>query len=259
MDYTVYYIAIPIIVAIAAIGYFIFWKWKTNRPTNPIAIVPEGWQFFPKLTQGDTPGTIFRITSQKQKFTVGITKNTLIHSYPEAQGKMTQKIEANTDMLAKVLGINLEAGIVASQNEEITFEMPDSIKEVTYDTEIHPLIKKELAGITPMQGDRYFVIRDTSKTQQINFELKRDQVDRLGGEAKIQEKIEVKSTVFNKKDSTTYELKRSFPEPMRVMFNAEEISWKNFEQEREFPSRPQLPREYIFKPVKELLDWIVEQ
>lgn len=48
-------------------------------------------------------------------------------------------------------------------------------------------------------------------------------MERLGGEVKIQEKIEVNSAVFNKKDSITYELKRIFTEPMRVIFNAEEI------------------------------------
>lgn len=226
---------------------------------SQIKIVPDGWQFFPSLTNGDPPGTIFRITPQKQMFHVGETKNVPIYPSIDAQGKKTEKIEASTDMLVKILGLNLNAGSTASQNEDLVFEMNDSLREITNDLDIDPLIEKTFNDVKIRKEDRYFVIRETTATKQITFELKKDQVDRLGGEAKIQEKIEAKATVFSKKDSTTFEMKRKFDELMRVMFNAEEIHVKPDAQFKGLSLPSSKVPEFIRSPLKERLEWIDAQ
>jgi hypothetical protein len=255
MDYTVYYISIPIIVAIAVIGWALFKRAQRTVETE-IPVLPTGWQFFPNLTTGDPPGTIFRITPEKQRFEVGEAKGVPIHTCIEASGKKTEKTEINTSMLVRILGLNLVAGLEGNQKEEIVFEMDDSRRETTTDEEIDDLLKKIFAGLTLRPHDRYFVIRETSATKQIAFELKKDLVERLGGEAKMQEKIEVKATVFSKKNSTTFELKRNFDELMRVMFNAEEITLKKSEITFRGPGAPSpKSQEFIRSPVKESLEW----
>jgi len=261
MDYTIYFVSIPVILAVAIIGWILLRRWRKSRDEiiKPIIeLVPPGEQFFPRLTNGDPPGTIFRITPQKVRFHVGETKNVQIQLSTEAQGRKTQRIEAKTDVLAKILDLNLDVGLIGSQNEELVFEMDDSVRETTADIDIDPLVKKTLERITVREEDRYFVIRETSATKQISFELKREQVDRFGGEAKIQEKIEAKATIFSKKDATTFELKRKFDELMRVMFVAEEIHVEKPKRARYRGPVSPSPK-FLRGPVKESLDWTDEQ
>jgi hypothetical protein len=236
MENIPYYVSILVIVVLAIVGWVIFKRWqkKKNEIFRPVvSVVPPGWQFFPKLTSGDPPGTIFRITPQKQRIYVGVTKNVPIHQSEEIQGRITQKIEAKTDMLARILSLNIQSNLASSQNEDLVFEMSESVRETTHDEDIDPLINKKFKNLTIRDEDRYFVIRETSATKQITFQLKRDQVDRLGGENIIKANIEGKATVFSKKDATTYELKRKFGQLMRVMFSAEEIQPEKIESRYE--------------------------
>jgi sporulation protein YlmC with PRC-barrel domain len=220
-----HHLDLPSIICMGVAGIVLFKRRKKSVGdiVKPMAsIVPTGWQFFPKLTNGDPPGTIFRITSQNQKFYVGEAENVPIRSFKEIQGKITQKIYGNTSILAKILALNLAFDAQANRDEELVFEMGESIREITRDEDIDRLVETKLAKIKQRKGDRYFVIRETSSTKEITFELKKDQVKRLGGEAKINESIKGEA-VFSKKDAATFELRRKFPELMRVMFSAEEV------------------------------------
>jgi hypothetical protein len=255
MDYTIYYVGIPVIVAIAVIGWLIFKHWQKQQDGEqmPVTPLPLGWQFYSNLTNGEPPGTIFRLTRAKQRFIVNIPKGVSIHSTQEVNARINQSVQASMGMFAKFLGLSINVDLKAEQAQSVVFIMDNSTKESTYDTEIDKVIKKALEEYQYKRDERYFVIRDTKSTKEIDYELTRDQVDSLGGEAKIQEAIEAKTTVFSKKGATKFELKRKFDEPMRVMFNAEEINVK--ESEITFGGVKRETPEFTRNPVKEHLEW----
>jgi hypothetical protein len=260
MDYTIYYIAIPIIVIVAIIGWILYKRigTKVKDPYIRLTTMDPGWQFFPNPTTGEKPGTIFRITPSNQRFRVAET-DVPIHDSTVATGKKTQKIDVSTGMLVKIAGINLDVGLKGGQKQELVFEMDDCKNQITSDEEIIEPIRRKLASIPLIESDRYFVIRETNAAKHLVLKLRNDLVESLGGKANIQSKIEANSTVLSKNEQLYYDLDRTFPDYMRVMFNAEELK-PVVKPKTETTSRapgaraPQLP-EFVRVPITQRLSF----
>jgi hypothetical protein len=179
-------------------------------------------------------------------------------------GKVSQKVQASTGMLATFFGLDIKLDVNAQQNQELKFEMGNTINEATYDLEIEEVIKQALEKHEYKKDNRYFVIREAKATKKIDYELTRSLVDNLGGEAKIAEKIDSKTTVFSRKDNLNFVLKQEFNEPMRIMFKPEEITkeepYIEFSREEsrpeKIPARPiRLTPKFTRKAVTEHLEW----
>jgi len=253
MDYTIYYISIPIIIAVAVAGWIIVHR----KPPTPPTLLPEGWQLYDFPTNGEPPGTIFRITKDKHRYIVndpGDLKGVALAHCQEAMGTTSYKTLASMGSSVKLLGLDIKVDVSAQQNQELKFEIENpTIKEWVTDG-IRPALKKAFEKYGFIIDNRYFVIREARSTMKIDYELSKNLVDSLGGEANIKGKIGATATALERKNDLTYVLKREFSEPMRIMFNPEEI--KKQEEEITFGGAPvKQPPKFTLEPVKERIEW----
>ncbi|MCW3999852.1 MAG: PKD domain-containing protein [Candidatus Bathyarchaeota archaeon] len=217
-------VAVPsAIIIITPVGAVIWWKRKKKQ--NPLSgVLPLGWQFYTKPTTGEPPGTIFRITSDKKKFWVK-QLDVQIHPCDESAAKYTRK--ATMGILLRFNGLEtVSINQKSSSFQQVTFEMKEPIGEATYDADLDPLLSKWLdsPNFEFRPEDRYFVIRDATKTKAINYKLTRQQFTALKEQAALK-KLQ-QATQLNNNDQEQFVFPQKFSAHMRIMFNAEEIKMK---------------------------------
>ena len=96
-----------------------------RRATAPAALLEPGWQFYPRPTSLEPPGTVFRIDKEGRRFAVTEIP-TAITTGSEAFGAQSVAIRTNARMLAKFIGrrANVVAGQQGDRLETLEFEWP---------------------------------------------------------------------------------------------------------------------------------------
>ena len=188
--------------------------------SNPL---PPGWQFYSKPTTLEPPGTVFRIDRDKKRYIVDYLK-VKPQKGEEAFGRVQTSIQAKTSILASFLGLtNLSLSARAEKNEEMMLEMQNLVREVLTDKVIGPILKSFLETLDYRVKNSYYVIREATTVDEIDFQLNNDQVISLGGEASLNKAISVKGKIYSSKKEGTYILQQKFEKPMGIMFLPEEI------------------------------------
>ncbi len=222
----IWYYAFAGILIGAPSAVSVFW-WRKKTTENPLKkMLPPGWQFYTKPTTGDPPGTIFRITSEKQKFNVTNLDVEIVPS-DESAGKYVKK--TTMDVLLRFTGF--EKIKVAGQGkmaQQLVFEMKDPKGETTFDEKIDPALSKwiENEKFSFRKDERYFIIRDTTKTKEINYKLSQEQVKTLEENTILGNAILKHEAKAASVDKEQFTLPQKFSQEMRIMFNAEEIKMK---------------------------------
>ena len=107
----------------------------------------------------------------------------------------------------------------------MVFELTNPKDEHTYDVDLDPLLKQLFENNAYRKDDQYFIIRDATKAQEINYQLTQDHVNSLGGEVSFKKALKQRS-LLSSKEENQHIIKQKFDKPMRVMFNAEEMKMK---------------------------------
>lgn len=260
LDYNLIYLLGVILFIV--IG-FILVKYL-HRPKKHLQeeIVPSGWNFYFRPTSGEPPGTIFRITPDKKKFTVAFI-DVKIHIADEVTGTFKQSIKAKMNLVTRFLGLegmNLFADAEKVQN--LVFEMKNPVRETTTDHDIKPSLRAFMQGFSKQEYQdicrktRYFIIRDALKTKELIYQITEKQIEALGGKASLNEALVTKGTLISSKQRRSHIIKQRFDKQMRVMFNAEEIIIEVPAMAKGFFSREsEGPREFRTEQVKETLEW----
>lgn len=234
-------------IAPMILGFNFFRRRKDERSmsSNPL---PEGWQFYDKPTTLEPPGTVFRIDRDNKRYIVDHLK---IGSRKgeEAFGRIQRSIVAKASIIASFLGLtNLSLSGEAGKNEQVVFEMQNLMREYLTDMDIDPVIKPFLEELDYRVKNKYYIIRDATSANEIDFQLSNNQVFSLGGEASLNEAISVKGEIVSAKKGGLYILQQKFDKPMRIMFLPEEIKPISAGLGGKGP-------ELGLVPVKGVLDW----
>src|ERR1051325_9173709 len=126
MNGNVYWYVLAAVVVLAIVGYLLVRRARVPSGRNvdlPTGALPRGWQFYSNPTTLEAPGTIFRIDPNKQRYIVeSLPVN--ISAGEEAVGKVEESITADTNVVARFLGLaNIEAGVGAQKTEHFTYEV----------------------------------------------------------------------------------------------------------------------------------------
>jgi len=233
-------------IAPMILGLNLFRRRKDERSLSS-NILPIGWQFYDKPTTLEAPGTVFRIDRDKKRAIVHTLEIKTLKG-EEAFGRVETSIEANASIVGSFLGLrNLSLGANAGKIEKVKMEVQNLVREVATDHELDPILKPYLKEIDYRVKHRYYIIREATTTNEIDFQLTKSQVISLGGEASIRKAFSAKGNIFRKKKET-YVLQQKFEKPMRIIFFPEEIKPISAGLGGEGP-------ELGLVPVKGVLDW----
>jgi hypothetical protein len=193
-----------------------------SRFGTPAALLEPGWQFYPRPTSLEPPGTVFRIDSGGRRFTVAeITAP--VTSGAEASGASSLAIRTTARMLAHFLGGRENTvGEQGEHLEKIDFEMFDVQKEVTTDMGIADVLSAFRSKVERHQDNRYFVIRESRSALAVRYSLSDALVNSLKGSGGLSQMVNGDAGLSYEKRGS-YVLDQKLPARMRVMFLAEEI------------------------------------
>jgi len=213
----------------------------------PIDILSAGWQFYDNPTTLDAPGTIFRIDSNKKKFTVHIY-NLPIITGDEVYAERTESVKTKSGIFAKFIGLkNIpDIGFGTGSNKSIAFSIKDVKREVTTDQAVNNILKDLWSKIEYKTDNRYYIIRETKSATQIKFIVNNDILADFGGEKSFTKYISGRVDLKYEKKGDLI-LNQELPKRMRVLYLVDEILIQ--------PSLSGKPPEATLVPVNDVLVW----
>lgn len=78
-------------------------------------------------------------------------------------------------------------------------------------------------GYKLRSGRRYFLVREAVQATQVNYEIKRTALDKIGGEARVKNVLQGTATLLDQVDADTYRLNSTFKSPVNVCIRPVEI------------------------------------
>ncbi len=196
-----------------------FHKRKARAPDG---ILAAGWQFYHWPTTLEPIGTVFRIDREQRRIIVDELAITSRRGR-ESSARVEHALEAGAGIIARLIGLELlRGGARAARTETVVFELAEPEREYTTDAEVDRVLGPYLAELAYRADNRYFLIRDCRWAAAMTYRLAKERLVELGGEAAVTAALaaEAKLTAVG---GDLYEIDRTFPEPMRVMFLPEEI------------------------------------
>ncbi|KPJ57905.1 MAG: hypothetical protein AMS16_00435 [Planctomycetes bacterium DG_58] len=211
-------------------------------------ILERGWQFYFAPTTLEPPGTLFRIDADHRRY---IVETLLVEAQvgEEAFGEYTESVTAGLGILARFLGLKgINVNASTAKTEQLVFKLDKPEREVVNDLDLDKVLRPFLKDLDYRVDNRYFVIRECRKATGITHHLTQSQVDDLGGEATLADRLALEGTLFKSERRGEFLLEKNFDQPMRVMFLPEEIKPVGASLAR---ARPELG----LVPVSETLIW----
>ncbi|WP_157604968.1 hypothetical protein [Rhizobacter sp. Root16D2] len=80
------------------------------------------------------------------------------------------------------------------------------------------------SGFTATDGVRYFLVREAIQSPEVDYEIQKADLVKLGVEAKVKEVAKANLTAGDFSDANTVRLKKKFPEPVNVCIKPVELA-----------------------------------
>lgn len=216
-------IAVAIGVATIAALYISNVSLLPKSEKEPATLLEPGWQFYPRPTSTEPPGTVFRVDGTHHRYVVEFLEVPTTTG-KEVFGKTTQAMQTTAQALSRIIGKPVDAS--ASQDgkrvETLEFEMTDVERELTTDAMIADILDKFREKIDYKRGNRYFVIREARSAKALHYTLSEQLANSLGGKGSIAEFVKTQAGL-SYESRGKYVISQELPTRMRVMFLAEEI------------------------------------
>lgn len=234
------------IFIIAAVLLYKYMGFSEN--TNTILTnleLAQGWQL--KIPPSDSlkAGSIYRVSHDGYFYRVK-TLSIPAETIQEAEFNYATKVITNKSILANYLGV-AQVGGDSDQEIQLTLALNNIVREVTYDESVDIALEKMWDNIRYRTNEKYYVIRETRAASQIDIYLNKEQVNSLGGKAKIMNSTHANAAIHSA-DQGRVKIHGQYQVPMYVMYLPEEIKPLSASFNNENP-------EFEVYPVQGVLNW----
>jgi hypothetical protein len=239
-------VALLVVAAVLVLATRLFWRRREAETGGHPRVLDPGWQFYSRPTTLEPPGTVFRIDGEGRRFIAGELEVEVTRGR-EASGRTDETVATTLGIVARFLGIDAGARLGAKRVQQLRFELLEPEQETTTDMAVEDAVDALGERLRYRADNRYFVVRSVRRAAGMTYRLSDEQVDELGGEAKLEHVAEESAEVSFRR-RRAYELDQRFPEVMRVMFLADEIKPVSAGLAGDVP-------ELGVMPVTEVLEW----
>jgi len=201
---------------------------KTVPPVGVVA--EEGFEAFATPRSFDGAGTIYRIDSEGKRYLVGNLDVKVPDGADEVIPSYTTKKEISVTQLLESIGAKAEL-IPASLNSNFNIKSNASIEGTNgyrvqlSDTLVDGALLKWRSSVTPVEGSKYYLIRETIQTPSLKYKVEKNWLMSAVVDIKYLQvagyKGEPKITTAN-----TLELDAKFTKPMNVWYKAQLVTFK---------------------------------
>jgi len=205
------------------------WSKITDKRLETL-ILPVGWRFYDYPTDGEPPGTVYRINrTTKIPYAVDtlVLPPDAIEEKTEWPGEQTEQLTIESAIEAGLLLVKTdlkgEGTAESLRQAKITLNIGKCTKEKVYDKDLkgpRSAFRKSAQDVSA--DDAYFVIRESRKTTDLKISATDEVLRNLGativaGEAKLGGKI------WKANEKRGYTVEYTGEKPLRFMYKAEEI------------------------------------
>ncbi|CAM4111653.1 hypothetical protein [Pseudoalteromonas byunsanensis] len=200
----------------------------TNTPQPPVGILSsEGFAAFTTPRSFDNPGTVYRINENGKRFKVTEIQVPIENGMEElpklsslqtmSLGQLLQSIGASSDKLSASIKLNL------SRTKSILLEANTGKRFTTRDDDVDNAFIAWAATAKPKDNSRYFIIRETVATKQLNYKVQSDWLNELKLDTDALELAGYEGNAsVNGQD--ILEMNREFSDYRNVWYKAEEVT-----------------------------------
>jgi hypothetical protein len=206
----------------------------SSRPDkgSVISIPKAGFQCLPVPSTWMEPGSVFSVDNEGTSYRLGKVTDIVV-SPPGPAGFPVYEATSNFKVgfllttlaaLTKATGWEAQVGANASNNVTVTatYERPQlALTEGQPEAAAIAWFKAMQYRIEP--NHRYYLVREALLADNAAYELKRDDLAKINGEASVKNMVNGKLDVFQKAGTSNYVLKASFPAMLNVCIKPREL------------------------------------
>lgn len=199
----------------------------SSGPQGTTAFEKEGWKPFSSPRTGDAPGRIYRVEPSGRVFEV-----TQVTGSPRVDEHELYEVSSTAEFtlgeVLKTMGLAEEALPVnvksnLDRKNGVFTKSSSARREFLEDRDItDQAVANALAGITIRDNNRYYLIRETLSSKNLNFKINKGWLVDLGVDADIKKAIENKTNV-TWKDGSEVSLDKTFDSYYRVWYKPEKL------------------------------------
>jgi hypothetical protein len=205
---------------------------KVEQVAEVIPGVPNGYTCPVVPNTFDPAGSIYRIDASRTFWRVADLKSepfVVKNRRPDvviADYLLSDEQAASAGMSARLVKTALPGLEVDGElDEKVSVEIivKDIRADIIYDTGADQISQWFQKNIKPRPGSRYFIVREAIKAGAVTYRLKRKDLAKFGGSAKIEHIAEGKANVTVRDNNSTFEITQTFPQRINVCVKADEI------------------------------------
>lgn len=184
---------------------------------------------FVSARTGDAPGRIYWVEPSGSVFEV-----TQVSIQPKKEGQFLYPMSFSTNFtlgeVLKTIGIAAEdfpMGVNAKIDRKTTFQTESSNVEREYldDRDTDNAIREVLTGIKIRSDNKYYIIRETLRSNSLKFKVNKNWIAEIGVEADIKKLIQSKTNA-TWQEGSEISIDKTFDKPYRIWYKAEELEIK---------------------------------
>lgn len=211
---------------------------SNDQPTPVVGFVGTGWTCLAAPSAFDGPGTIFRVTSEKVKFTVGdYAKQAAIQTAPWIQPTATQSVDVSAGIIAKMIGIPLSTTASAASKYQVQQSFQGAEELNTTDDSVKEIITAFYRRADLDSGQSYYLVRRAVVAKTVTYTFNRDLSSAFG--AAISAKVVEVNPTANYSRVNGFRYTDTFLNPQNVCVLAQRLPVPRPTQTA--PAAPTLP------------------
>lgn len=186
-----------------------------------IPFVPRGFSCVLLPSQAYSPGYVYRVDADGSEWlSEDFAARTKPNRYAAATGEYVADISSGADLtinLLQPIGAVASAGISASSinGSKSTVGFDSASLLLLSDSQAAEILKFATDNLRPVDGSRYFVVRDAIQARGININLSASDESKLGGEASVAKIVSIKPGVTMKREKSLT-IKGTYSENLNV-------------------------------------------
>ena len=205
---------------------------KPEKVAEVIPGVPNGYTCPVVPNTFDPAGSIYRIDASKTFYRVadlGSQPFVAKHRRPDvviADYLLSDEQAASAGMSARLVKTALPGLEVDGElDEKVSVEIivKDIRADIVYDTGADQIAEWFQENVKPRPERRYFLVREAIQAGSVTYRLKRKDLAKFGGSAKIEQIAEGKANVTVRDNNSTFEITQTFSPRINVCVKADEF------------------------------------
>ncbi len=186
-------------------------------------VVPNTFDPAGSIYRIDTSGTFYRVADlRSQPFVVKNRRQDVVIADYVLSDEQAASVGISARILKSALpDLSAEGNLDARVSVEIIVK--DIRADIIYDTGADQIAQWFQKNVSVRVGSRYFIVREAIQAGAVTYRLKRKDLAKFGGRAKIEQVAEGNANVTVRDNNSTFEITQTFSPRINVCVKADEI------------------------------------